>query len=601
MNKRFFYIVIILFAGLLCNSCDKENGIDSNNPNNNGITISLDKTEIVLEIGGNERLVAIFNPIDTPNQAHVWSTSNPKIATIDETGNVTGVGIGSATITVKALNGGSTSKCTVTVIEKIIPVQSISFDINSYEMFEEDQLTIQYTIKPSNATNKNVELSSSDNTVAIVSADGIVTAISAGETTITAKTEDGEKSATCKIKVLARDVKVSEPEVSNIKSTSAMVTGNITVSGMTITERGICWSTQMNPTIDNNSVKMTGGEISYVLRDLTPITTYYVRLYAVVDGVVKYGNQVPFETLNIVDFDGLKILDITAHTAVVSGKIYDNGSTIEDCGIVYSIDSSPTIDDNKISISNTSIYYSLYELEANAKYIVRLYATIDKQIYYSNDVEFTTNEELITNFKVTEYYEDKLVLETEIPRGYESVDICYGTNPNPTITDHTTTQKINGGILKLTLSGLSKGTTYYIRAYERIGGKVEYFDNEFSAETLGGIYYLEILDRKTSKDWYDTYFMLRCILPEGTYELIPSSPGATGYVRVKKEGGIYQSSTYIDHNTPSFIIYLHNNPIYEVCRTPIYLHCTNIETNVKYTFFVDPRSFSFWYTGILDY
>lgn len=600
MYIKSLFVVIIASLFVVACETDKEP--------NNGVTISLNKQELVLEIGSSERLTATFTPFDTHNQAHKWTSSDSSIAAVDETGNVTGIGVGQATISAKALDGGNVAKCNVTVIEEIIPVKGITFDNSNYQMFEGDQLTLQYTIKPNDATDKSVEFTSSDKEVVIVDNNGCVTAVGAGKADITVRTIDSNKSASCKIEVLSRELNISEPEVSDIKSTSAKITGDITTSGLSITERGICWSTSMNPTVDNQFAKMSGTEIFHIVRDLTPSTTYYVRLYAVVNGVTKYGNQTEFETLNTVDFEDPVVDQITAHTANIIGQIYGNGSRLDEYGIVYSTNYEPTIDDNRVPIPDTDISYTIFELEVNTTYYVRLYAIIGGQTYYSKEIEFITNEELITNFKVTEYYEDKLVLESDAPRGYKSVDICYGTNPNPTITDSITQAYVSDGKLKVTLKDLSSGTTYYIRAYKIIGGKVEYFDNEFSAETLGGTYYLKILKRSDVLSCYDYYFLLQCILPEGTYKLIPKiqSPlnDSSGYARVKKEGETYQSSIYIDHNTSSFILYLYNGTttIYgDYYSASVNLCCTNIETNVKYTFYIKSYSRGSGDWGIIDY
>lgn len=68
-------------------------------------TIELNKNELILAKGKTERLVATFTPIDTPNKGHIWSSSAPDVASIDDTGLVTAIDPGESTITVTALNG----------------------------------------------------------------------------------------------------------------------------------------------------------------------------------------------------------------------------------------------------------------------------------------------------------------------------------------------------------------------------------------------------------------------------------------------------------------------------------------------------------------
>lgn len=97
-------------------------------------------------------------------------------------------------------------------------------------------LQLKVIIEPSTATDKSVTWSSSDNKVVSVDEQGMVTAITKGESSITAKTNDGEKTASCKIKVRAKGVDISKPEISDITSISAFITGTIKPFGVKIQE-----------------------------------------------------------------------------------------------------------------------------------------------------------------------------------------------------------------------------------------------------------------------------------------------------------------------------------------------------------------------------
>ena len=87
---------------------------------------------------------------------------------------------------------------------EVIPVENVVLNQDNVTLNIGETSTLQATITPDNATNKTVTWTSEDENIASVD-DGIVTAIGPGETTITVTTEDGEKTATCKITVMEEE------------------------------------------------------------------------------------------------------------------------------------------------------------------------------------------------------------------------------------------------------------------------------------------------------------------------------------------------------------------------------------------------------------
>lgn len=96
---------------------------------------------------------------------------------------------------------------------------------------------------------------------------------------------------------------VTTAVVTNIKQVSAVCGGNVTEdNGRTVTEKGVCWSTSENPTINDNKMACGQGEGAYTvtLTGLTSATVYYVRAYAINEvGIISYGSQVRFNTTEI--------------------------------------------------------------------------------------------------------------------------------------------------------------------------------------------------------------------------------------------------------------------------------------------------------------
>ena len=159
-------------------------------------SVTLDRTSASLNVNESITLTATVKPDDATDKTVTWTSSNENVATVTD-GVVTALNIGTATVSAKA--GDITAVCDVTV--EPTPVTEITLNKTSATLTEGDEITLTATVKPDNATNKNFTWSSSDPSVASV-ADGKVKALKAGTTTISAVTEDGNKTATCDITVV---------------------------------------------------------------------------------------------------------------------------------------------------------------------------------------------------------------------------------------------------------------------------------------------------------------------------------------------------------------------------------------------------------------
>ena len=164
-------------------------------------SVTLDQTSASLKVGETVSLTATVKPDDATDKSVTWSSSNTSVATVSSTGVVTAKSAGSAIITVTTKDGSKTATCSVTVKAKTVSVTGVSLDYTSLTMTEGETQTLTATISPSNATDKSVTWSSSNTSVATVSSAGVVTAKAAGTVTITVKTNDGNKTATCIVTV----------------------------------------------------------------------------------------------------------------------------------------------------------------------------------------------------------------------------------------------------------------------------------------------------------------------------------------------------------------------------------------------------------------
>ncbi len=162
-------------------------------------SISLNEQEVSTK--DNIQLIASILPENASNKTMSWSSSNEEVATVDQNGNVTTVSVGETTITVTTEDGEKQAFCKVIV--EPTSVTEITLEVEELLLGLEESITIQATVEPENATNKNVIWSSDDESVATVDNEGKVTTMAVGEANITATTEDGGIKATCKVTVSA--------------------------------------------------------------------------------------------------------------------------------------------------------------------------------------------------------------------------------------------------------------------------------------------------------------------------------------------------------------------------------------------------------------
>ena len=165
-------------------------------------SISLTAESSSISIAATTQLTVGYTPSDTNVKNVTYTSSSDAIATVSNTGLVTGIAQGSATITARAEAASGTVQATTTITVNPIAVTSVSLSSNSETIKVGKTVTLIPTISPSNATNKSVNWSSSNTSIATVSG-GTVTGVAEGTATITVTTVSGAKTATCTVVVQA--------------------------------------------------------------------------------------------------------------------------------------------------------------------------------------------------------------------------------------------------------------------------------------------------------------------------------------------------------------------------------------------------------------
>lgn len=248
--------------------------------------VTLDKASLELLVDSTAQLTATVSPADADNKAVTWKSSDTSVATVSDSGLVTAVGEGTATITVTTTDGGKTATCAVNVTkpeddpddggddpddggddpdgggddpdgggddpdDEPIHVSGVTLNKTSVTVYTYSTLQLTATISPSDAEDKTVTWSSSNPSIASVDENGKVKALKTGTATITVTTTDGGHTASCTVKVITyvptpdpdiavSSIALSQTELALNEGQTANLSATITPSNAT--DKAVTWS-----------------------------------------------------------------------------------------------------------------------------------------------------------------------------------------------------------------------------------------------------------------------------------------------------------------------------------------------------------------------
>ena len=268
---------------------------------------------------------------------------------------------------------------------------------------------------------------------------------------------------------------VTTSEVTDISTTTAVGGGNvIDIGGAEVTERGICWSTSPDPTIEGNHTSNGTGTGAYtcMMTDLTPGTLYYIIAYAINDYGLGYGEQREFVTEAMLP---TFILDDVSGAIISYSVTDDGGAPVEEHGVCYSTSHNPTISDSHVSggSGTGSFTVELTDLQPGTTYYWRLYATNSAGTAFGQEYSYTTEQEVTVPTVTTSQVTD-ITQTTAIGGGNVTDDggaevtergLCWSTDHNPTMDGNHATNGSGTGEYSVDMTELTVNTTYYVRAY----------------------------------------------------------------------------------------------------------------------------------------
>ena len=238
--------------------------------------ISMSETTVELKPGEKHQLEATVLPQNASNAEVTWYSDKESVAKVSQSGLVSAVSTGEATIHVVTSDGGKMATCLVKVGT---PVKGITLSISSKTLYVGDpSLDISATLTPANATDKSIEWSSSDPEVASIAPGAALHAaikpLKPGKTTITATTKDGGFKADCEV-----TVKRHVSGVSLSKSSLNLYVGETeslaaTVAPEDASDKTVAWSSDNSAVASVSNGKVTANKpgtavIKVVTNDLS--------------------------------------------------------------------------------------------------------------------------------------------------------------------------------------------------------------------------------------------------------------------------------------------------------------------------------------------
>lgn len=238
--------------------------------------ISMSETTVELKPGEKHQLEATVLPQNASNAEVTWYSDKESVAKVSQSGLVSAVSTGEATIHVVTSDGGKMATCLVKVGT---PVKGITLSISSKTLYVGDpSLDISATLTPANATDKSLEWSSSDPEVASIAPGAALRAVikplKPGKTTITATTKDGGFTASCEVTVKRHVSGVSLNKASLTLYVGETESLAATVAPEDASDKTVAWSSDNSAVASVSNGKVTANKpgtavIKVVTNDLS--------------------------------------------------------------------------------------------------------------------------------------------------------------------------------------------------------------------------------------------------------------------------------------------------------------------------------------------
>ena len=209
--KIVFGIALVISLFLIISGLTEEEEIDDNSNEILETGINVSTNNIKMEVGSEQEISANVIPTNATYQNLTWEVGNQSIISLNN-GVVKGLSSGSTFIKITTEKQKISRIINVTVVTNAIPITEIKPIEDKIELYVGDSKKIEYTIVPSDATNKKVSYSIDNKEVAGFNKEGHVVGVKEGSAIVTLKSNNGI-SASVTIKVNKREVEVTGVKV----------------------------------------------------------------------------------------------------------------------------------------------------------------------------------------------------------------------------------------------------------------------------------------------------------------------------------------------------------------------------------------------------
>ena len=339
-------------------------------------SISLSVDTLYLNKNQSAMLVATVLPENATDKTIIWKSSDNSIVTVID-GVVTAINYGTASIT-----ASSGTKSTTAYVNVCIPVKTISLSSENISLCVGESETVTATVYPSNATDKSIVWSSSNESVATVS-NGVITAVMGGTTTITATAGGVSNSCFVTVEVPVSNIILSDTSISLVTGSTYKVKSTVLPSNAT--DKTVVWSSNNESvasvenglitaiSIGNAKISATAGKkvtsVDVVVNNNSGVIPVSSILLSQDTVNIKVGeSQTVIATVNPINADDTTVVwtstnenIATVSYGIITGKI--EGSTIITASVgEVSKNVTVYVTQNNIPIGNIIISPNIYNL-----------------------------------------------------------------------------------------------------------------------------------------------------------------------------------------------------------------------------------------------